>query len=111
MAKARESRGVGRSITSTEAQNNFGEVLDTVSREGRVFITRYQRPQAVVLSMAEYAALRGEEAVDLTALEEEFDAMMESMQTDTHRAGVDALFGISSEQLGESAVAAARRKG
>ncbi len=96
-------------MTSTEAQNNFGEVLERVSKGGRVFITRYQRPQAVVLSMAEYEALAGEEAVDLAALEADFDAMMDAMQTDGQRAGVDALFGMTSEQLGEAAVEAARK--
>jgi prevent-host-death family protein len=102
-------RGSGsESVSSTEAQNNFGEVLARVSRGGRVFITRYQRPQAVVLSMAEYEALVGEDPVDLEALEREFDALVERMQTESHRAGVDALFGMSSEALGESAVDAAR---
>lgn len=100
----------GRSVSSTEAQNNFGAILERVSAEGRVFITRYERRQAVVLSMAEYEALSGEEAVDLGALEAEFDAMMEAMQGEEHRAGVDALFAMSSEQLGEAAIEATRRE-
>lgn len=111
MAKRTQSWEGRRSVTSTEAQNNFGAVLETVSKEGRVFITRYQRPHAVVLSITEYETLAGEEAVDLAALEAEFDDMMESMQTDAHRAGVDVLFRMTSEQLGEAAVEAARKKG
>lgn len=110
MPKRTGGRGFGRSVTSTEAQNNFGAVLEAVSSEGRVFITRYQRPQAVVLSMAEYEALVGEEPVDLAALEAEFDVMMDAMQTEAQRAGVDALFGMTPERLGEAAVEAGRKK-
>jgi antitoxin Phd len=100
--------GGSESVSSTEAQNNFGDVLARVSKGGRVFITRYQRPEAVLLSMAEYEALTGEEPVDLGALEREFDSMVERMQSEAHRVGVDRLFGMSAEALGESAVDAAQ---
>lgn len=94
----------GSSVTSTEAQNNFGEVLSRASREGRVFITRYRRPEAVVLSMEAYAALVGEEPVDLESLEQEFRMLVARMQTGEHSEAVDALFDMTTEGLGQAAV-------
>jgi antitoxin Phd len=90
-------------VSSTEAQNNFGDVLARVSREGRVFITRYHRREAVVLSMDAYADLVAEEAVDLDALEQDFEDMVERMQSPEHSAAVDRLFALTPEQLGEAA--------
>jgi antitoxin Phd len=90
-------------VSSTEAQNNFGEVLGRVSREGRVFIRKYGRPEAVVLSIQAYEALVGTEPIDLTALEGKFDELAARMQTVEHRAGVDALFGMSGQELGQAA--------
>ena len=109
MAKARKHAG-RNSVSATDAQNNFGEVLAQVAREGRVFITRYRRPEAVVLSIPEYEALTGVEPVDLKALEGEFDDMVARMHTATQREAVDALFGSSPANLGKAAVAGARRK-
>lgn len=100
----RSKQGIGHdSVTSTEAQNNFGEVLTRAHREGRVFITKYRRPEAVVLSMEAYAALVGEAPVDLDALEREFDQLVARMQTEEQKAGVDALFEMTSEDLGKAA--------
>jgi hypothetical protein len=48
--------------------------------------------------------------MDLEALEAEFDAAIAAMQSDEHRAGVDALFGSASEELGEAAVEAVRKR-
>jgi len=42
-----------RTMTSVEAQNHFGELLDTAQREP-VTITRRGRPVAYVLSQQEY---------------------------------------------------------
>lgn len=45
-----------RTMTSAEAQNNFGALLDTAQREP-VTITRRGRPVAFLLSADEYRAL------------------------------------------------------
>lgn len=92
-------------VSSTEAQNNFGDVLARVSREGRVFITRYHRREAVVLSMDAYADLIAEDPVDLDALEQDFEDMVKRMQSPEHSAAVDRLFTLTPERLGEAAVA------
>lgn len=98
-------------MTSTEAEDNFGELLAQVSRGDRVIITHDGKQEAVVLSMAEYGTLIGDEQVDLTALEHEFDDMFSRMQEPSHRAAVDAVFRMGSEDLGRAfADEASRRK-
>jgi prevent-host-death family protein len=47
-----------RSISATDAKQNFAALLDDVQR-GPVVIRRQSRDQAVVLSPQEYARLRG----------------------------------------------------
>ncbi len=58
-------------MTSVEAQNHFGLLLDTAQREP-VTITRRGRPVAYLLSSQEYEAIRqgtGTKAVQPSALE------------------------------------------
>jgi len=98
------------SVTSTEAGNNFGDLLARVSRGEHVFITNAGEPEAVVLSMKEYAALVGDEQVDLTELEREFDEMFVRMQEPPHRAAADALFRMGSEDLGRAFAEEADRR-
>lgn len=72
-----------------------------------MFIRKYGRREAVVLSMQAYEALVGAEPVDLTALEREFDELVARMQTPEHEAGSDALFAMSGRELGQAAADAA----
>ena len=74
------------------AQNNFGQVLERAKREGHVFVTRYDHPEAVVLSIAEYDALTGRMPVDLQGLEQEFIGILRRMQRPAHRGAVNGLF-------------------
>ena len=90
-------------VTSTEAQNNLGDLLDRVARGARVVVTRYNRRQAVLLSVEEYNRLLEEEEVDLSSLEREFDEQVARMQTPAHRDAVERLFRLSGEELGERA--------
>jgi prevent-host-death family protein len=48
-------------VTSVEAQNRFGQLLDTVQREP-VTITRHGRTAAFILSSEAYQALIGHKA-------------------------------------------------
>jgi len=116
-AYGERSRGAGRPsprgsvvyMTSTEAKNGFGRVLDTVARQGTVLITRRDEPQAVVMSIERYEALTGSTSPDLDTLTAEFDQLLERMQTPEAQAGLQAAFRASPEELSRAAVAAARR--
>jgi prevent-host-death family protein len=93
-------------FSATEAQNNFGEVLRRVAKNEVVYITKYERPTAVVLSPQRYQELI-EEDVELRRLEREFDEMLAAMQTEKASRAADELFGMLPAELGEAAVRAA----
>jgi prevent-host-death family protein len=102
--RSRPARPVENSVTSADAQNNFGLLLSRARSEGRVFITRYDRAEAVLLSIEEYEALLSPESTDLQALDHEFDTMLAQMQRPEHRQAVDRFFSMRSEELGNAAV-------
>lgn len=95
-------------VSSTEAQNNFGRVLAQATTEGAVFITKYERPAAVVLSIDRYYELAGDDEPDLDELAREFDETLAYLQTDEAAAGFDALFEMGPEELGRAAVRGVR---
>ena len=52
-----------KSISSTQAKNNFGQVLDDVVRNHtRYVIERHGLPQAIVLSFDDFAQVLGDES-------------------------------------------------
>jgi len=46
-----------RSITSADAKNNFGELID-LARAAPVAVTKYDRPVVVVLAVEEFERLK-----------------------------------------------------
>jgi prevent-host-death family protein len=47
-----------RSITSADAKNNFGELID-LARAAPVTVTKYDRPVVVVMAAEEFERLKG----------------------------------------------------
>jgi prevent-host-death family protein len=99
------------SISATEAQNNFGRVLDDAASEGVVYITKYDRPTAVVLSIREYNVLTAAAAADLEELTQDFDEMLDGMQAAEAAEGLDALFEMDRAALGDAALRGTHRRG
>jgi len=57
-------------IASTEAQNNFGRVLDdVVQRNTRYVVYRRQTAQAIILSIADFKSLLAADATERNRLE------------------------------------------
>lgn len=117
MAKRTDTEGASRrpdsrvaSFSATEAQNNFGRVVDQAIREGVVAITRYDRPAVFVVSAERFEAMATTAQPDLDALTREFDAMVEAMQTPSAIEAGRSLFDAAPAELGAAAVRAARRK-
>lgn len=102
-------RGEVVTMTSTEAQNAFGRVLDTVARDGTVLIKKHNVTQAVVMSMDRYEALTGAGDPDLDALTAEFDELLERMQAPGTEEAMLAAFRASPEELARAAVAGAKQ--
>jgi len=96
-------------VTATQAQNEFGRVLDDAARVGAVVITKHGKPKAVLLSIARFGELRDRETTALETLSGKFDEMLDRMQTPESRAAVDRTLEASSQELGKAAVAGAAR--
>jgi antitoxin Phd len=97
-------------IPATEAKNQFGRMLESAIRGGRVVITKHQSPKAVLISVDEFNALSDSRRDDIEALSEEFDSLLSRMQTPSARAGMKAAFNATPKQLGKAAAVAAARK-
>jgi antitoxin Phd len=102
------------SVTATEAKNEFGRLLETVIRGGRVFITRHDAPKAVLISVEDFEALSASAKANvknkLNTLRGEFDALLAEMQTPRARAGIEAAFKASPEELGRVALEAMTKR-
>jgi prevent-host-death family protein len=97
-------------VSATEAQNEFGRILEIVAQDRVVIITRHNSPRAVVISLDRYDALSGTYEQVLDELTEEFDALYERMQTPEANAAAERAINASPEELGRAAAAAARRR-
>lgn len=98
-------------ITATKAKNKLGQVLDQLSKDGVVLITRHNSPKAALVSMEKYLELTSGVEKKLDALSQEFDAMLVAMQAVKARAGMKAAFDATPKELGETAVKAACKRG
>jgi prevent-host-death family protein len=108
--RVRTGRQETISVTATEAQNEFGRLLDSVAQDRVVVITRHNTPRAVLMSVDRFDALTGSDAAVLDTLSAEFDALFDRMQTPEANAAMDRAFYASPEELGRAAAAAARRR-
>jgi antitoxin Phd len=99
------------SFTATVAKNEFGRLLDVALQGRTVYITKHDAPKAVLLSVEQYNSLIDSPDFKLDTLSNEFDALLAQMQTPEARRRMTAAFSASPRQLGEAAVAAARKRG
>jgi prevent-host-death family protein len=99
------------SYTATEAKHEFGRVLEQAIHGTTVVITKHNSPRAVLISMDQFKALQDSPQLKLNTLSEEFDALLDRMQTSAARRGMSAAFNASPKQLGKAAVASARKRG
>jgi len=104
-----DSVGAIESFTITEFKERAREVIDLVMEHKAVAILRHKMPDAVLISAADYVEFMKLKKERLNFLTQRYDEMISRMQTVEAAAGVDALFGATSEELGRSAVAAAKR--
>lgn len=98
------------SLTATDAKNEFGQILELVAAGRAVVITKHDAPKAVVVSYEEFLALTERGEHQLNSLRAEFDDLLARMQTPQARAGLKAAFAASPSQLGETALAARRKR-
>ena len=97
-------------MTASEAKSEFGRVLEIAVQGGAVVITRHDAPKAVMISVEDFNALSGGADTRLDALDREFDALLDRMQTPRARQATEKAFAASGKALGHAAVAAVRRR-
>jgi len=97
-------------VSATALKNSTADVLDLVANRGAVAITRHDKPRAVLLSVEQYERMTGSEGNLLKELHEEYRGMLEKMQEPEQKAAAARAFNATPEELGQAAVAAARRK-
>jgi antitoxin Phd len=97
-------------MKATKAKNQMGQMLETVMQGGVVLITKHGTPKAAVISIEEYERLSRAGEAKLDALSNEFDALLDGMQTPEARAGMQAAFDASPEQLAQAALEFARKR-
>jgi len=110
--KYRNARGemvTVESIAAEELKNAPGTVIDQAASGRAVVVTRRSAPRAVILSIEDFQALARDRSPGLNELEGRFEELVASMQTKESKAGVAALFRATPNELGRTAVAAARR--
>ena len=106
-----ENRGAtNASYTATEAQNEFGRLLEQAIHGTTVLITKHDSPRAVLISIEHFQTLQEAPQAKLNTLTEQFDTLLERMQSSKARRGMAAAFRADNKQLGKAAVAAARKR-
>jgi len=103
--------GARASYTATEAKHEFGRVLEQAIHGATVVITKHDAPRAVLISMDQFKVLQDAPQMKLDTLSEQFDALLDRMQTRQARRGMSVGFNASPKQLGKAAVASARKRG
>ena len=106
-----ENRGATKvSYTATEAKNEFGRLLEQAIHGTTVLITKHDAPRAVLISIDHFQTLQEAPQAKLNTLTEQFDSLLERMQSPKARRGMAAAFRADNKQLGKAAVAAARKR-
>jgi len=94
-------------ISSSDAKNGFGRILERVTKEGGVAITLRNEPRFMVISVETYQRMARADSRSLNTLTDEFDAVLDRMQAPGVRAAMERAFSMTPEELGH----AARRQG
>ena len=95
------------SVDASTVKNQFREVAAQAA-ETAVAISRYGRPEWVIMSAGEFVRLEKSRRAPLDALTGQFDGLVAKMQSAKSQKGVQALFRASPGDLGKAAVKAAK---
>ena len=97
-------------VAATRFKNEFGTIFEQAALGGAVAITKHNTPKAVLLSYAEFEALTKASTPALDDLSDQFDQLLERMQTPQAKSAMASAFDATPEQIGRAAVKAARPK-
>ncbi|MGV0741422.1 type II toxin-antitoxin system prevent-host-death family antitoxin [Mycolicibacterium sp. XJ870] len=95
-------------VAATRFKNEFAAIVEQAALGGAVAITKHNAPKAVLISYAEFEALTRGNTPALDELTDEFDDLLQRMQTPESKAAAAAAFDATPEQLGAAARSAQR---
>lgn len=101
---------VDQVLPATRAKSSFSKVLQDVENGARVVVTKHEHPSVVVVSYEDYEALQAQTERALDRMRARFGTLVAEMQKPAFERGMDALFGSTPEELGQTAVQAARSR-
>jgi prevent-host-death family protein len=90
-------------VSSSDAKNRFGKILERVTEEGGVAITLRNEAKFVVISVETYQRLARADARSLNTLADEFDALLDRMQEPGQRKAMERAFNMTPVELGRVA--------
>jgi prevent-host-death family protein len=96
-----------RAFDASTVKNKFREVAEQAAK-GAIAISRYSRPELVIMTAEEYVRLEKLRRAPLDALTGQFDDLVAKMQTAKSQKAVQTLFGATPADLGKAALKAAR---
>lgn len=97
-------------VPATRFKNELAAMFEQAALGRPVAITRHDTPKAVLISYDEFRALMAARSPSLGALEAEFDAIFEGMQSPASRRTMAAAFDAPPAAIGRAAVKAASPK-
>jgi len=97
-------------VPATRFKNELAAMFEQAALGRPVAITRHDTPKAVLISYDEFRALMAARSPSLGALEAEFDALLEGMQSPASRRAMAVAFDAAPAAIGRAAVRAATPK-
>lgn len=96
-----------RAFDASTVKNKFRDVAEQAAK-GAVAISRYSRPELVIMAADEYVRLEKLRRAPFESLTGQFDDLVARMQTAKSQKAVRALFGSTPADLGKAAVKSAK---
>ncbi len=97
-------------VTATALKSSTAEVLDQVSRGHAIAITKHDKPRAVLVSYEDYVSWKSKDDEIFETFFEEYQGMLDAMQSPEQKAAALRAFNATPEELAEAAVEGARRE-
>lgn len=91
-------------VPATRFKNELAAMFEQAAIGRPIAITKHDTPKAVLISFEEFCALMAARSPSLGALEAEFDALLEGMQSPASRKAMAAAFDATPEAIGRAAV-------
>jgi PHD/YefM family antitoxin component YafN of YafNO toxin-antitoxin module len=92
-----------RMFDASTVKNKFRDVAAQAAK-GPVAISRYKRPELVIMAAGEYVRLEKLRRTSLDVLTGQFDELVAKMQTSKSKNAVQALFAATAAELGKAAL-------